>query len=262
MKERRAVLNLERDTLTAAEPSQDAGFEERGKYEKKLAGLRTRIVHLNDEIEKIEKQRETLLQALEQNRVQSDSFVVNMQICFAYTGDGWRPLDPRSITADEIKALHGGEVYYVAQVKDLGSDTESVRINSDVMRQLIVSNELTFNSDLYYGSPTDALMISVGVYDDDGWPSDRDEQLVAFQKSLGTVLTAFGAPEDQIPFVEYIPALIIGTMNLVDPDDTLLVARAFVTKSVVSGKTYWTIHSNSIRTDNGTIRLSILPPGL
>ena len=96
----------------------------------------------------------------------------------------------------------GGEVYFVAIIKDLGSDMQKITIQTDVVRKIIRSNEYIYNYDLYHGSPTGALEVYVGVFDDDGWPSDRTEKLKPVQEILGTALEAFPQAAVAIPLVE------------------------------------------------------------
>ena len=185
-------------------------------------------------------------------------FVLNVKICTTYTGDGLRPLDPRRPTPEEAVQLVEGEVYFVAILKDLGSDMQKITIQSDVMKKIIRSKEYIYNYDLYYGSPTGALEIYVGVFDDDGWPSDRTEKLQTVQDNLGTALEAFPQAAVAIPFLQPILDAIPALMDFVDPDDSLLAGKAIVARQEgADGKIIWKLTNPVIKTDNGTIILTI-----
>lgn len=187
-----------------------------------------------------------------------DPFVLNVRICTTYTGDGQRPIDPRRPTPEEVIQLVDGEVYFVAIIKDLGSDMQKITIQSDVVRKIIRSNEYIYNYDLYHGSPTGALEVYVGVFDDDGWPSDRTEKLKTVQENLGTALEAFPQAAVAIPFLQPVLDAIPALLDFIDPDDSLLSGKAIVTRHEgPEGKVTWKLSNPIMRTDNGTIRLTI-----
>lgn len=185
-------------------------------------------------------------------------FVLNVRICTTYTGDGQRPIDPRRPTPEEVTQLVDGEVNFVAIIKDLGSDMQKITIQSDVVRKIIRSNEYIYNYDVYHGSPTGALEVYVGVFDDDGWPSDRTDKLKTVQENLGTALEAFPQAAVAIPFIQPVLDAIPVLTDFVDPDDSLLSGKAIVTRHEgPDGKITWKLHNPVMRTDNGTIRLTI-----
>lgn len=185
-------------------------------------------------------------------------FVLNVRICTTYTGDGLRPVDPRRPTPEEAMQLVDGEVYFVSIIKDLGSDMQKISIQSDVVRKIIRSNEYIYNYDLYHGSPTGALEVYVGVFDDDGWPSDRTEKLKTVQENLGTALEAFPQAAVAIPFIQPILDAIPALMDFVDPDDSLLSGKAIITRHEgPDGSVTWKLNNPVMKTDNGTIILSL-----
>lgn len=185
-------------------------------------------------------------------------FVLNVKICTTYTGDGLRPLDPRHPTPEEAVQLVEGEVYFVAILKDLGSDMQKITIQSDVMKKIIRSKEYIYNYDLYHGSPTGALEIYIGVFDDDGWPSDRTDKLKTVQENLGSALEAFPQAAVAIPFIQPILDAIPALMDFADPDDSLLAGKAIVSRQEgADGKVIWKLTNPVIKTDNGTIILTI-----
>ena len=185
-------------------------------------------------------------------------FVLNVRICTTYTGDGQRPVDPRHPTPEEAMQLVDGEVYFVAIVKDLGSDMQKITIQSDVVRKIIRSNEYIYNYDLYHGSPTGALEVYVGVFDDDGWPSDRTDKLITVQENLGTALEAFPQAAVAIPFIQPVLDAIPALMDFIDPDDSLLSGKAIITRHEgPDGKVTWKLNNPVMKTDNGTIILSL-----
>ena len=154
--------------------------------------------------------------------------------------------------------LVDGEVYFVAIIKDLGSDMQKITIQSDVVRKIIRSNEYIYNYDLYHGSPTGALEVYIGVFDDDGWPSDRTDKLKTVQENLGTAIEAFPQAAVAIPFIQPVLDAIPALMDFVDPDDSLLSGKAIITKQEgPDGTVKWKLNNPVMRTDNGTIILSI-----
>ena len=146
----------------------------------------------------------------------------------------------------------------MAILKDLGSDMQKITIQSDVMKKIIRSKEYIYNYDLYHGSPTGALEIYIGVFDDDGWPSDRTDKLKTVQENLGSALEAFPQAAVAIPFIQPILDAIPALMDFADPDDSLLAGKAIVSRQEgADGKVIWKLTNPVIKTDNGTIILTI-----
>ncbi len=136
--------------------------------------------------------------------VTAQSITVHVEICVFYSGDGFRPLDPKKPTADELNRLVGGEVYFVAFLKD-GSNLQNIEIKSDILGSIRRSEDAIFSYDLYQGAPSDRLQIDIGVFDDDGWPSNRSDKLKVFQDNLGSALEMFPAAAPGIPFIQTDP---------------------------------------------------------
>jgi hypothetical protein len=102
------------------------------------------------------------------------------------------------------------------------------------------------------------LEIYVGVFDDDGWPSDRTDKLQTVQDNLGTAIEAFPQAAVAIPFLQPILDAIPALMDFVDPDDSLLAGKAIVARQEgADGKIIWKLTNPVIKTDNGTIILTI-----
>jgi hypothetical protein len=195
--------------------------------------------------------------------ITSDTITLNIKICVAYTGDGPRPLNPWAPEDWEVGVLETGEVYFIAFIKDLGAETQKLSIQSDLISDVVRSQNYLYNYDLYHGSPTEALEVYVGVFDDDGWPSDRTEKLKSLQRSVGQTLDLFPAAAPMIPFLQPFLDLIPAVMDLFDPDDNLVSGRVIITKKKVhvNGKeeTQWTLGNPVIHNDNGKIMLTITP---
>lgn len=192
--------------------------------------------------------------------VKAPVITVNVKICVFYSGDGLRPDNPKEPTAKELDRLTGGEVYFVAYLKD-GANMKNIEIKSDILGSISRSEDVIFNYDLYQGSPSDRLEIDLGVFDDDGWPSDRADKLKVFQDSLGGALELFPAAAPGIPFIDPIIKLIVGTINMIDPDDSLISTKVFIEKQFDLGtkETTWKLYNPLISTDNGVIHFSINP---
>ena len=195
--------------------------------------------------------------------ITGDTITLNVKICLAYTGDGPRPLNPWDPEDWEVGVLEAGEVYFIAFVKDLGAETQKLSIQSDLTSDIVRSQNYLYNYDLYHGSPTEALEVYVGVFDDDGWTSDRTEKLKSLQKSVGQTLDLFPAAGPIIPFLQPFVDLIPAVMDLFDPDDNLVSGRVIITKQIVqvNGKneTQWKLGNPVIHNDNGKIILTITP---
>ena len=190
-----------------------------------------------------------------------ERFKLNVRICIAYSGDGPRPLDPWNPLPTEVRDLEGGEVYFMAIISDSAAQTQKLTIQSDLIRDMIRSREFLYDYDLYYGSPTDSLDVYIGVFDDDGWPSGRTEQLKTLEKSLGKALELYPPAAPAIPFIQPILDLIPAVMDLVDPDDNLISGRIIITKHKVQAdgkeQTQWKLENPVIHNDNGKIILKI-----
>ena len=197
------------------------------------------------------------------NTVNADRFKLNVRICIAYSGDGSRPLDPWNPLPTEVRDLEAGEVYFMAIISDSAAQTQKLTIQSDLIRDMIRSREYLYDYDLYYGSPTDSLDVYIGVFDDDGWPSGRTEQLKTLEKSLGKVLELYPPAAPAIPFIQPVLDLVPALMDLFDPDDNLISGRIIITKHTVQidGKdqTQWKLENPMIHNDNGKIVLKITP---
>lgn len=195
--------------------------------------------------------------------VTGERFKLNVKICVVYTGDGTRPLDPWDPQDWEVSELEAGEVYFVAVIRDLAAETQKLTIQSDLIRDLIRSRNFLYNYDLYHGSPTDSLDVYVGVFDDDGWPSDRTEKIKTLQKSLGETVELFPPAAPYIPFIQPILDFIPVAMDFFDPDDNLVSGRVIITKTKiqVNGKDQiqWRLENPVIHNDNGKIILTISP---
>lgn len=193
--------------------------------------------------------------------VVGDRFKLNVRICIAYSGDGPRPLDPWNPLPTEVRELEGGEVYFMAIITDSAAQTQKLTIQSDLIRDMIRSREFLYDYDLYYGSPTDSLDVYVGVFDDDGWPSGRTEQLKTLEKSLGKALELYPPAAPAIPFIQPLLDLVPVLMDLFDPDDNLISGRVIITKHKVQvdGKEQiqWKLENPVIHNDNGKIILKI-----
>lgn len=185
---------------------------------------------------------------------------VNAKICVFYSGDGLRPDNPKHPTPKELDRLTGGEVYFVAYLRD-GANMKNIEIKSDILGSISRSEDVIFNYDLYQGSPSDRLEIDLGVFDDDGWPSDRADKLKVFQDSLGGALELFPAAAPGIPLIDPIVKLFVATINLLDPDDSLISTKVFIEKQFDSSTkdTTWKLYNPLIATDNGVIFFTINP---
>lgn len=192
--------------------------------------------------------------------VRAQSITVHVEICLFYSGDGFRPLNPKKPTAEELDRLVGGEVYFVALLKD-GSNLKDIEIKSDILGRIRRSEDALFSYDLYQGSPSDRLQIDIGVFDDDGWPSNRGDKLKVFQDSLGTALELFPVAAPGIPFIQPILDLITATVDFIDPDDALISSKVFIERQFDSTTkdTTWHLYHPFISTDNGSIIFSISP---
>lgn len=192
--------------------------------------------------------------------VKAPVITVNVKICVFYSGDGFRPDNPKQPTPEELNRLTGGEVYFVAYMRD-GANMKNLEIKSDILGSISRSEDAIFNYDLYQGSPSDRLEIDLGVFDDDGWPSDRADKLKVFQDSLGGALELFPAAVPGIPFIDPILKLIVATINLIDPDDSLISTKVFIEKQfdTATKETTWRLYNPLIATDNGVIFFSINP---
>lgn len=196
--------------------------------------------------------------------VLGDHFTLNARVCVAYAGDGDRPINPWEPEDWETSQLKEGEIYFVAILKDVAAEMQKVTIQSDVLRDIIRSENYLHNYDLYHGQPTDVLDVYIGVFDDDGWPSDRTEKLKKVEQSLGTSLEAFPAAGPYFPLIQPLFDLIPALMEFVDPDDAIVSGRAFVTKQKIQDsdgtqQTKWTLLNHTIHNDNGKIVLTISP---
>lgn len=196
--------------------------------------------------------------------VTADKFTLNVRICIAYAGDGPRPLNPWNPEDWEQKLtdLESGEVYFMAFIKDSGADTQKLTIQSDLIKGVIRSNDYLYAQDLYHGTPTDSLDVYIGVFDDDGWPSNKADQLKTLQKSVGQTLELFPPAAPYIPFLQPIVDLVPALMDLFDPDDTFVTARVIVTRNTVQAggqqQTQWRLENPVSRNDNGMIILTRL----
>jgi hypothetical protein len=192
--------------------------------------------------------------------VKANVITVNAKICIFYSGDGFRPDNPKEPTEEDLSRLTGGEVYFVAYLRD-GANMKNLEIKSDILGSISRSDGVVFNYDLYQGSPSERLEIDLGVFDDDGWPSDRADKIKAFQDNLGGALELFPAAAPGIPFIDPILKLIIATVNLIDPDDSLISTKVFIEKRFDPEKkdTTWTLYNPLIATDNGVIFFTINP---
>lgn len=194
--------------------------------------------------------------------VTAQSITVHVEICIFYSGDGFRPIDPKQPTAEELNRLVGGEVYFVAFLKD-GSNLQNIEIKSDILGSILRSEDAIFSYDLYQGSPSDRLQIDIGVFDDDGWPSNRSDKLKVFQDNLGSALEMFPAAAPGIPFIQPILDLIVATVDFLDPDDSLISSKVFIEKRFdkPGDPPTWHLYHPLISTDNGSIFFTISPKG-
>ncbi|GKS62946.1 hypothetical protein YTPLAS72_02500 [Nitrospira sp.] len=192
--------------------------------------------------------------------VRAETITLNVQICVFYSGDGLRPDSPKDPTALERTRLTSGEVYFVALLRD-GANMKNLEIKSDILGDLTRSEDVVFNYDLYQGSPSERLEVDLGVFDDDGWPSDRADKLKVFQDNLGSALELFPAATVGIPFIDPFLKLIVATVNLIDPDDSLISTKVFIEKGKDADgtTTVWKLYNPFISTDNGTIYFTINP---
>lgn len=192
--------------------------------------------------------------------VTANVITVNAKICIFYSGDGFRPDNPKEPTEEDLSSLTGGEVYFVAYLRD-GANMKNLEIKSDILGSISRSDGVVFNYDLYQGSPSERLEIDLGVFDDDGWPSDRADKIKAFQDSLGGALELFPAAAPGIPFIDPFLKLFMATVNLIDPDDSLISTKVFIEKKYDDQKkdTTWTLYNPLIATDNGVIYFTINP---
>jgi len=173
----KAIQTLEKQTVSS--DLADVYKDKKDLLERKITYLKLQQQYIKSRIEQLKA-------AAPPVSIVSEKFVLNVKICFFYTGDGNRPLDPRKPTAKEVGNLLSGDVYFSAVIKDTASGLESVNIQSDIIRDLIIStNGISYNYDIFYGAPTESLEVHVGVFDDDGLPSDRKDKLLQVQKAIG-----------------------------------------------------------------------------
>ncbi len=192
--------------------------------------------------------------------VKAETITLSVKICIFYSGDGWRPVNPKEPNAEDLDRLLSGEVYFVAYLRD-GANMKNLEIKSDILGSLSRSQDVVFNYDLYQGSPSERLEVDLGVYDDDGWPSDRSDKLKVFQDNLGSALELFPPDTVGIPFIDPILKLGVAIINLIDPDDALISTKIFIEKQKDPGghTPTWKLYNPFIATDNGVISFTIHP---
>jgi hypothetical protein len=196
--------------------------------------------------------------------ITAPSITVNVKICAYYTGDGFRPDDPRKPSPDDLNALVSGEVYLTALMTDTGAETQKLAIQTETVGKLKRSIYEVFDYDIYHGTPTSSLQITINVYDDDGWPSGKEEKVRNVQESMGKVLELYPPASIGIPFIQPILNFGKATVDFFDPDDLLIAGVRYVTREDVSAgdgktETHWTLNDRIIKNDNGSIFLTIHP---
>jgi hypothetical protein len=165
---------------------------------------------------------------LEKDRVvEAPSITVNVKICVYYTGDGFRPANPRDPSRADLQSLVSGEVYLTALITDTGAETQKLAIQTEAVGKLKRAIYEVFDYDIYHGSPTSALAINIQVYDDDGWPSGKEDKVRNLQDSMGKVLELYPPASIGIPFIQPIFDFVKATVDFIDPDADLFEILKF-----------------------------------